>query len=294
MGANGFEFMVGCASVGMRDGIPLRRQPVAPGSSRPSTKPRLSIACERAPAAADAPCARTCGSSYPLLRGYLRCGAAFERTWRGDPDFGGGGSFAKRLRWSIIPSRFRRLVSPYWPYQNLMLTKAVTRPARNLFVLAVDLQLHHRASGRRACITPMMLMFTAAPIAAGGTDPDLKPPAEFGPLADARACRPLAADREGGLNRAAVEVGTVAGIHRLCKWARSARGIQRLAGVQRLRRHGTMPTPDSTSWPWSHRQALRGNCWGGARHRSKHQPPSGSKTTRVRRSIAVDQLTFPA
>ena len=63
MGANGFESMVGCASVGMRDGghyaASLWQQLAAEYQA-----PRLSIACERACRCRCTPCARTCGSSH--------------------------------------------------------------------------------------------------------------------------------------------------------------------------------------------------------------------------------------
>jgi putative hemolysin len=107
MGANGFESMVGCASVGMRDGghyaaslwLQLAAEHQAPIEHRVRARLPLPMHALRQDLRVEPPA---------LLRGYLRCGAKLlsEPAW--DPDFGVA-DFPLLLRAADMPSRFRRL-----------------------------------------------------------------------------------------------------------------------------------------------------------------------------------------
>lgn len=107
MGSNGFEAMVGCASVGMRDGghyaaslwQQLSAEHLAPIEHQVRARLPLPLGALVRDMAVEPPA---------LLRGYLRCGAKLlsEPAW--DPDFGVA-DFPLLLRASDMPGRFRRL-----------------------------------------------------------------------------------------------------------------------------------------------------------------------------------------
>lgn len=103
---NGLETMVGCASVGMRDGghaaASLWRRLEATHLAAPEWRvtPRLALPVDelRQDLPVDAP---------PLLKGYLRCGARVLGAPAWDPDFNTA-DLPVMLRLADLPARYRR------------------------------------------------------------------------------------------------------------------------------------------------------------------------------------------
>ncbi|MBK1614176.1 ornithine-acyl-ACP acyltransferase [Rubrivivax gelatinosus] len=106
MARNGLQTMVGCASVGMRDGghaaASLWRRLEASHLAAPEwrVRPRLALPVEelRQDLDVDAP---------PLLKGYLRCGARVLGAPAWDPDFNTA-DLPVMLRLDDLPARYRR------------------------------------------------------------------------------------------------------------------------------------------------------------------------------------------
>lgn len=106
MARNGLETMIGCASVGMRDGghvaaslwEQLRRTHMASIEWR--VRPRLALPVEelRSDLAVEPP---------PLIKGYLRCGARLLGAPAWDPDFGTA-DLPLMMRIGDLPARYRR------------------------------------------------------------------------------------------------------------------------------------------------------------------------------------------
>ena len=106
MARNGLETMIGCASVGMRDGghvaaslwEQLRRTHMASIEWR--VRPRLALPVEelRSDLAVEPP---------PLIKGYLRCGAKLLGAPAWDPDFGTA-DLPLMMRIGDLPTRYRR------------------------------------------------------------------------------------------------------------------------------------------------------------------------------------------
>jgi len=106
MARNGLETMIGCASVGMRDGghvaaslwARLRETHLVPIECQ--VRPRLPLPVEelRSDLAVEAP---------PLIKGYLRCGARLLGAPAWDPDFGTA-DLPLMLRMADLPARYRR------------------------------------------------------------------------------------------------------------------------------------------------------------------------------------------
>ena len=106
MARNGLETMIGCASVGMRDGghvaaslwEQLRRTHLAPIEWR--ARPRLALPVEelRSDLVVEPP---------PLIKGYLRCGARLLGAPAWDPDFGTA-DLPLMMRIADLPLRYRR------------------------------------------------------------------------------------------------------------------------------------------------------------------------------------------
>ncbi|GAB4042149.1 MAG: GNAT family N-acetyltransferase [Rubrivivax sp.] len=106
MHRNGLDTMVGCASVGMRDGghlaadlwHQLAREHLAPIEHQ--VRPRLPLPVEELAtgSAVEAPA---------LLKGYLRCGAKLLGPPAWDPDFGTA-DLPVMLRLADLPARYRR------------------------------------------------------------------------------------------------------------------------------------------------------------------------------------------
>lgn len=106
MARNGLETMIGCASVGMRDGghvaaslwEQLRRTHLASIEWR--VRPRLALPVEelRSDLAVEPP---------PLIKGYLRCGATLLGAPAWDPDFGTA-DLPLMMRIGDLPARYRR------------------------------------------------------------------------------------------------------------------------------------------------------------------------------------------
>ena len=106
MERNGLDTMVGCASVGMRDGghhaaslwARLRESHLAPEAFR--VQPRLALPVDELDQTlpADPP---------PLIRGYLRCGAKVLGAPAWDPDFNTA-DLPIMMRMADLPSRYRR------------------------------------------------------------------------------------------------------------------------------------------------------------------------------------------
>lgn len=106
MARNGLETMIGCASVGMRDGghvaaslwEQLRRTHLASIEWR--VRPRLALPVEelRSDLAVEPP---------PLIKGYLRCGATLLGAPAWDPDFGTA-DLPLMMRIADLPARYRR------------------------------------------------------------------------------------------------------------------------------------------------------------------------------------------
>lgn len=106
MARNRLETMIGCASVGMRDGghvaaslwEQLRHTHLAPIECR--VRPRLPLPVEelRRDLAVEPP---------PLIKGYLRCGAKLLGAPAWDPDFGTA-DLPLLLRIADLPARYRR------------------------------------------------------------------------------------------------------------------------------------------------------------------------------------------
>lgn len=106
MDANGLQSMVGCASVGMRDGgheaanlwRVLQRDHLAPIERQ--VRPRLPLPVEALDDGRDA-------EPPALLKGYLRCGARVLGAPAWDPDFHTA-DFPVLLMLSDLPPRYRR------------------------------------------------------------------------------------------------------------------------------------------------------------------------------------------
>ena len=106
MQRNGLETMIGCASVGMRDGghvaaslwQQLRHSHLAPPEQQ--VTPRLALPVDelRSDLAVEPP---------PLIKGYLRCGAKLLGAPAWDPDFGCA-DLPMMLRLSDLPDSYRR------------------------------------------------------------------------------------------------------------------------------------------------------------------------------------------
>ncbi|NML18302.1 GNAT family N-acetyltransferase [Azohydromonas caseinilytica] len=106
MQRNGFQHMVGCASISMRDGghaaaslwQQLRRTHLAPVDLQ--VRPRLPLPLEslRSDLAVEAP---------PLIRGYLRCGARVLGAPAWDPDFNTA-DLPLMLRLRDLPAAYSR------------------------------------------------------------------------------------------------------------------------------------------------------------------------------------------
>lgn len=106
MARNGLETMIGCASVGMRDGghvaaslwEQLRRTHMASIEWR--VRPRLALPVDelRSDLAVEPP---------PLIKGYLRCGAKLLGAPAWDPDFGTA-DLPLMMRIGDLPERYRR------------------------------------------------------------------------------------------------------------------------------------------------------------------------------------------
>lgn len=106
MARNGLETMVGCASIGMRDGghvaaslwERLRHTHLAPIECQ--VRPRLALPVDelRSDLAVEPP---------PLIKGYLRCGAKLLGAPAWDPDFGTA-DLPMMLRVADLPARYRR------------------------------------------------------------------------------------------------------------------------------------------------------------------------------------------
>ncbi|WP_298828491.1 GNAT family N-acyltransferase [uncultured Piscinibacter sp.] len=106
MARNGLETMIGCASVGMRDGghvaaslwAQLRRTHLVSIEWR--ARPRLALPVEelRSDLAVEPP---------PLIKGYLRCGAKLLGAPAWDPDFGTA-DLPLLMRIADLPPRYRR------------------------------------------------------------------------------------------------------------------------------------------------------------------------------------------
>lgn len=106
MARNGLETMVGCASIGMRDGghvaaslwAQLRETHLAPIECQ--VRPRLPLPVDelRSDLAVEPP---------PLIKGYLRCGAKLLGAPAWDPDFGTA-DLPMMLRIADLPARYRR------------------------------------------------------------------------------------------------------------------------------------------------------------------------------------------
>ncbi|MFT3666657.1 GNAT family N-acetyltransferase [Piscinibacter sp.] len=106
MARNGLETMIGCASVGMRDGghvaaslwEQLRHMQLAPIECR--VRPRLPLPVDEL--RRDLPV-----EPPPLIKGYLRCGAKLLGAPAWDPDFGTA-DLPLLLRIADLPPRYRR------------------------------------------------------------------------------------------------------------------------------------------------------------------------------------------
>ena len=106
MARNGLETMIGCASIGMRDGghvaaslwEQLRRTHLASIEWR--VRPRLALPVEelRRDLPVELP---------PLIKGYLRCGATLLGAPAWDPDFGTA-DLPLMMRLGDLPARYRR------------------------------------------------------------------------------------------------------------------------------------------------------------------------------------------
>jgi len=106
MARNGLETMIGCASIGMRDGghvaaslwAQLRQTHLA--SIDCQVRPRLPLPVDelRSDLAVEPP---------PLIKGYLRCGAKLLGAPAWDPDFGTA-DLPLMLRIGDLPARYRR------------------------------------------------------------------------------------------------------------------------------------------------------------------------------------------
>jgi putative hemolysin len=106
MARNGLETMIGCASIGMRDGghvaaslwEQLRRTHLASIEWR--VRPRLALPVEelRSDLPVELP---------PLIKGYLRCGATLLGAPAWDPDFGTA-DLPLMMRLGDLPARYRR------------------------------------------------------------------------------------------------------------------------------------------------------------------------------------------
>ncbi len=106
MARNGLETMVGCASIGMRDGghvaaslwAQLRETHLAPIECQ--VRPRLPLPVDelRSDLAVEPP---------PLIKGYLRCGAKLLGAPAWDPDVGTA-DLPMMLRIADLPLRYRR------------------------------------------------------------------------------------------------------------------------------------------------------------------------------------------
>ena len=106
MARNGLETMIGCASVGMRDGghvaaslwQQLRRTHLAPIEWQ--VRPRLALPVEelRSDLAVEPPA---------LIKGYLRCGARLLGAPAWDPDFNTA-DLPLMMRLADLPARYRR------------------------------------------------------------------------------------------------------------------------------------------------------------------------------------------
>ena len=106
MARNGLETMIGCASVGMRDGghvaaslwEQLRHTHLAPIECQVHARLPLPVDELRRDLAVEAP---------PLIKGYLRCGAKLLGAPAWDPDFGTA-DLPMMLRIADLPLRYRR------------------------------------------------------------------------------------------------------------------------------------------------------------------------------------------
>ncbi len=106
MARNGLETMIGCASVGMRDGghvaaslwEQLRHTHLAPIECQVHARLPLPVGELRSDLAVDPP---------PLIKGYLRCGARLLGAPAWDPDFGTA-DLPMMLRIADLPLRYRR------------------------------------------------------------------------------------------------------------------------------------------------------------------------------------------
>ncbi|MFT3953171.1 MAG: GNAT family N-acyltransferase [Piscinibacter sp.] len=106
MARNGLETMIGCASVGMRDGghvaaslwEQLRRTHMASIEWR--VRPRLALPVDEL--RSDLPV-----EPPPLIKGYLRCGAKLLGAPAWDPDFGTA-DLPLMMRIGDLPERYRR------------------------------------------------------------------------------------------------------------------------------------------------------------------------------------------
>lgn len=107
MQRNGLDTMVGCASVGMRDGghyaASLWRQLIASHAAAPELQvtPRLPLPVD----ALALPQAQV--EAPPLVKGYLRCGARVLGAPAWDPDFNTA-DLPLLMRLADLPSRYRR------------------------------------------------------------------------------------------------------------------------------------------------------------------------------------------
>lgn len=106
MARNGLETMIGCASVGMRDGghvaaslwEQLRHTHLAPIECQVHARLPLPVDELRRDLAVEPP---------PLIKGYLRCGAKLLGAPAWDPDFGTA-DLPMMLRIADLPLRYRR------------------------------------------------------------------------------------------------------------------------------------------------------------------------------------------
>ena len=106
MARNGLETMVGCASIGMRDGghvaaslwKQLSHTHLAPIECQVRARLPLPVDELRSDLAVEPP---------PLIKGYLRCGAKLLGAPAWDPDFGTA-DLPMMLRVADLPARYRR------------------------------------------------------------------------------------------------------------------------------------------------------------------------------------------
>jgi putative hemolysin len=106
MARNGLETMIGCASIGMRDGghvaaslwAQLRQTHLASIDCQVRPRLPLPVAELRSDLAVEPP---------PLIKGYLRCGGKLLGAPAWDPDFGTA-DLPLMLRIGDLPARYRR------------------------------------------------------------------------------------------------------------------------------------------------------------------------------------------